>query len=1088
MVSNPFSRDPAVTVGVGADTDEFNDQIGDAGESLLSFRQKVGLAGAALGALATGALAKSVSAAADFEEAMVEVEKVTSPETAEEMSESIRELSEEIPVAQSQLAALAADAGRFGVEGTENIEAFTETVAKMAEATNLGAEEAGESLARLAELTNTPVSEIENLGSSINSLSNNFATSSQEIVDSMLRSSASLSQLGLNQKEIAGLSASLNEVSESSERAGTRLRRLGQELLNPKNVSDLAAALGMTASEFRTMREESPNELIREMATAMSEGGDQADQLRSVLSTTSRQALGALGQNLEGAEEAQTLANESFREGESLQREFEAATDTFNAQLQLFKNRLGNVAIEIGNVLLPPLTNALEKVNDWLSDSKSLVNQLSAQEKAWGLVAAAIGGAATAIAGFLPVGGALEGALAALTGPLGIAAAGLVAFGAAYESNFAGIGTRTDRAVAGFKNALSGIGPSLNDLSQLWRGHFTGENGIAANTRTAMDSIERAVRQALDALQAAWERFDEDVLKIVRGLFGTLDTVVSVGMDGILTTANTVLDLLSGDFEGAWSNIKGFTKRTIRELDQWLATSGKDLLVGSVGVVVSAIEATIGALLGVGGWIYSEIASTFESIENYVTGIGRSDIKGAFRDLGAGIRAAVLGVFGAAGDLESIVQEFFTDLVIYVGSGQALTDTTNAFDSLVDGVVDVFEGAFERGGEIWSTITGLFDAIKTYVASGQAYSDMASAFDTLINDVIMAAWEGLVAGLIGKSLIPDMFSQIARYVRSTGAQKIRQAFEAAVDNVMAGVAYLTTTGDNSLYGDVTGALLELKRWVASTGSTLLGSTFGGLAGDVESALGWLLGTGRDSLYGNATGALLELKRWVASTGETLYDATFGGLVDGVADAVDWLTGTGSGSLYGGVTDALTDLSTWIQNTASSDISGAFGSIASGIESTFDIDLSPIEDGLEDIVDAGKDAVDWLQNVTDVDVNVDWPDPPSVVEKAINGNLNIDWPDPPSGLPNVGFDSGGLATGTGMAMLHGSPSRPEMILSQDETAQASREGLAVGDLDVRDDMEAALSDVVSELRAVRSTIEREMDVDVTVEDSSRYDPI
>ena len=99
--------------------------------------------------------------------------------------------------------------------------------------------------------------------------------------------------------------------------------------------------------------------------------------------------------------------------------------------------------------------------------------------------------------------------------------------------------------------------------------------------------------------------------------------------------------------------------------------------------------------------------------------------------------------------------------------------------------------------------------------------------------------------------------------------------------------------------------------------------------------------------------------------------------------------------------------------------------------------------------------------------------------------------PVHGLSWTGFELapvGGLATGTGMAMLHGSPSRPEMILSQDETAQASREGLAVGDLDVRDDMEAALSDVVSELRAVRSTIEREMDVDVTVEDSSRYDPI
>jgi TP901 family phage tail tape measure protein len=550
MPENPFARDPAVTVGVGADTSEFGSAMDGAIDKLGRFRQTVGLAGGALAALATGALAKSVQAAADFEEAMVEVEKVTSPETMRAVSDSVRELAEEIPLAQSELAGLAADAGRFGIEGPENIEKFTESVAKMAEATNLGSEQAGESLARLATLTNTPVSEIENLGSSINALSNNYATSAQEIVDSMLRASASLSQVGLNQRQIAGLSASLNEVSESSERAGTRLRRLGQEMLNPKNVADLANALGMTEAEFVQMRRNAPVQLIMQMARAMGEGGQEADALRQALSTTSRQALGALSQNLEGATQAQEKANRSFKEGTSLQKEFEAATDTFNARVKLLQNRLGNVGIEIGESLLPDLKNlvndvsgAAEQFAEWNEKTDGAVGRLA-------LAGSAITGVGLLLTAFVG-------------GPATLAIGAAAALGTAYATNFAGMREATnafaddagsslmrttdtlgitsknafstsqefhrlakvagislvqglDLAMTGFATIIDMMGIGIGQATDLANafggiaaaaGHL--EKGNMQKARKAFDRVGKAAENNRERVSKFWERFEE---------------------------------------------------------------------------------------------------------------------------------------------------------------------------------------------------------------------------------------------------------------------------------------------------------------------------------------------------------------------------------------------------------------------------------------------------------------------------------------------------------------------------------------------------------------------------------------------------
>jgi len=172
MVRNPFA-DEQVAVAVSADTSGFQNSIQQAASQLTSFRAVAGGAAAALAGLAVAGFAKATQAAAAFEESMVNVERVTSAETAAELSEELQDMAETVPLAQKELAGIAEQAGRLGIEGTANIRQFTRVTGEMAVSTDLTADRAADAFARLTELTSLSTDEVRELGSSINALSNN---------------------------------------------------------------------------------------------------------------------------------------------------------------------------------------------------------------------------------------------------------------------------------------------------------------------------------------------------------------------------------------------------------------------------------------------------------------------------------------------------------------------------------------------------------------------------------------------------------------------------------------------------------------------------------------------------------------------------------------------------------------------------------------------------------------------------------------------------------------------------------------------------------------------------------------------------
>lgn len=815
MVSNPFQD--GLHVQIDGSAEGLTSSIGEAMQSLGGLEAAVAGVGLALAGLSAGGLAKATQSAAAFEEQMVEVEKVTTPETASEMGDAIQDMASQMPVAQEELAGIAEQAGRFGIEGSENIQNFTETVSKMAVATDLSTSEAGESFARLSTLMDEPIENVGDMGNVINELSNTMATSSTEITDAALRSSGTLSQMGASSEDILSLNAAMNEASESSERAGTRLRRMAQEIQDPKKVEELAVALGMNVDEFEAMRSSDPTALFRQMATTMGEGDEAADALRGTLSTTSQQALTALSQNMDGLSQAQETANQQMRNGTSLQEEYQSASSTFNSQLQITRNRLRNIGISIGETLLPYLSSFLEWINNGISAFSRFNESTNGVAGSLTLITTLITGLVGGLAGLASQVGlatstttALTGALSALTGPIGLVIAAVATLATAFATDFGGIRTQTMRVVDAFREALQ---PAIEWIQS---------NGISIFNR-----IKNAVVEFVNLAEPYVSRF---VSLLSDGLIVTIRTAANV--------AKTAFGIISTVITTAWENvIRPFLEwsSTIwdEHLSQPVKEAGQTLQVWSEGVneVITWIQNTvIGPFLE---WADENISQLLNDISSWWSE-HKDEVMSVVRPLFNTIQSVVEGF------IATVSEAFSAFFALLRGDWETVRENIESIvDRLVSGVIDLFEWLWEKvtgwvgdlKDDVIETVRNLKDDFVQSI--NNLIDDGLSALDNAVSDFVSAG-KGLVDAIVDgikdspgavKNAVEDVVGDAREYLPFSPA---KEGPMSDLDESGASIPETLAENAQANMGTLQNALTEMPSPTVSQG---VGAAAGGGGGD-----------------------------------------------------------------------------------------------------------------------------------------------------------------------------------------------------------------------------------------------------------------
>lgn len=558
---------------------------------------------AAASAGAAAALVGSGKAAVDFESAFAGVEKTVdaTEEQLASLKQGILDMSTEMPASASEIAGVAEAAGQLGI-ATDDVLSFTKVMIDLGESTNLTAEEAASALAKFANITGTQASEYSNLGATIVDLGNNFATTESDIVAMSTRLASAGTIAGLSETDILALATAMSSVGIQAEAGGTAMTQTltaissavnGTSEKEQKQLQLLGEISGMTAKEFAKTWNDKPIEAINAFIGGLGNMSEDSAATQEALETLGMtgvrqsnmiQSLALASDQLSGA--VQT-ANQAWAENTALETEASKRYQTTESQLAMLKNQFVELAIKLGESLLPIIKDLVPKIQsvvEWFANLDS-----GAQETIVKVLAltAAFSPAMKAISG-------VTGLISKLTGKTipdiikifgKVSDTVLPALGTAFKTIFSGISsvvsstisfiianpiTLVIAAIVALVALIAAKGDEiqeiLNTVDEYLSGVFTTDwsqslgilgdllNGFFAVVKGIWDSIKLIFDGIIDFIRGVftgdWERAWEGVKEIFKGVFEGLVSIAKAPINAIIGIINGLISGINKCIDG----------------------------------------------------------------------------------------------------------------------------------------------------------------------------------------------------------------------------------------------------------------------------------------------------------------------------------------------------------------------------------------------------------------------------------------------------------------------------------------------------------------------------------------------------------
>lgn len=577
-----------------------------------------------------GAGVAATKAAVEFESAFAGVEKTVDGTTEQlaALRQGILDMAEEIPASTTEIAAVAEAAGQLGI-ATDDVLDFTRVMIDLGEATNLSADEAASALAKFANITGTTADEYSKLGSTIVDLGNNFATTERDIVEMATRLASAGTVAGLSEQDILALSTAMSSVGINAEAGGTAMTQTMTAISKAvsaggDDLETFAKIAGVSASEFADMWGNEPIDAISAFIGGLGKMNENGEDTISVLDELGlsgiRQSnmLRALALASDVLGDAVTTANTAWDENIALSNEASKRYATTESQMKILRNGLNNLAISIGDILLPIINKivaGLQNAIDWFSNLDDGVKK----------TILIVGGLIAAISPVAGIISGIAGAMSKLTGtviPALIEAATKMGpiITTVVEGISSGIGAAigfiTETAIPAVMSAVSSAFTFITGtvIPGIVTGITTAVNflianpivliisaivGLVALIATKGDEIQAILQRVDDFLQGVfttdWSESFGVLGEILNFFFSTVksiwDSIKSV-FDGII---DFVRGVFTGDWERAWTGVQEIFKGIFTALVA-IAKAPLNGIIALINMVIDAINWMINGL------------------------------------------------------------------------------------------------------------------------------------------------------------------------------------------------------------------------------------------------------------------------------------------------------------------------------------------------------------------------------------------------------------------------------------------------------------------------------------------------------------
>ena len=389
---------------IKADASQMKTQLQGASRSLDDFSKSAKETGRKLTRRLTlpliAAGGTAIKAASDFEASMTKIESLVglSSEAVQGFTEDVRRLSGETAQAPKDLADamfFITSAGLRGADATETLEA-----AAKAAAVGLG------ETAVIADLATSALNAYgaENLSATqatdvMVAAVREGKLNADELAVSMGRVLPLASAMGVNFNEVGAAFAALSRTGTNASEAATQVRGILSSLLRPtKQARDALSGMGLSAEGLREQLRQKG--LLATLKTLSKEFAGNEAAAASVFGNIRALSgvLDLMGENVETTE--QIFANMTDTTG-TLDKAFEATSDTTAFKLAQAMADLKGAFIDIGNVLIPiivPVLSDIASIIKTLADGfGKLPDPIKKTAVAMGLIAAAAGPAAYSV-------------------------------------------------------------------------------------------------------------------------------------------------------------------------------------------------------------------------------------------------------------------------------------------------------------------------------------------------------------------------------------------------------------------------------------------------------------------------------------------------------------------------------------------------------------------------------------------------------------------------------------------------------------------------------------------------------------------
>ena len=758
------------------------------GNTVAGVGQKFLPVTAAVGALGTTA----VKTTADFDSSMSQVQ-ATMGITKDSMSDlngasvntmdALRDLAKQMGAETAFSASECADAMNYlALAGydTQEIYDTLPTVLNLAAAGDID-------LASASDMVTDAMSALGMETSEADTMVDQMAKTASLTNTSVAQLGEGILTIGATARTVKGGTAELNAAlgilannGIKSAEGGTHLRNV---ILSLQNPTDKAAAqmdaLGISVYDSEgNMR--SLNDILGDLNTSMDgmTAQEKSNIIGQIFNKTDLSAVNALLANT--GDTWDSLQQSIVDSGGAAQQMADTQLDNLSGQLTLLKSALEGLAISFGEILMPAVRAAVEKVQAFVDKLNSLDDAQKQTAVKIALITAAIGPLLIALGKIIStVGSAMTGFSSLTKGvaKLGVKLAGSTGSVTSLGSALGAVAGPVLAAVAivavlaaAFKHLWDTNEEFRNVITEIWEGIAERFAAFGNAITQRLNALGFDFQNIVDVLKAVWDGFCQILAPVFETAFSVISTVLGTILDGI----TGLLDVFIGLFTGNWSQL-------------W--TGVKEIFSGIWNGITGVFSAALSMIQGIADTVLGWFGTSWNEVW--------TGISAFFANIWNGIVSFFTGIWET---IKNVVQTG----VMFIGS---------ILEAAFDIITLPFRFIWENCKE---TITAVWESIQSVVSGAvNAVSTTISTVMTTISTVISAVWTAIstkVSTVVNaiKTTVTAVFNAI-----KTVASTVWNGMKAAISTVVDGISSKVSSVFNSVKSTVSSVFNGIKSTATS---------------------------------------------------------------------------------------------------------------------------------------------------------------------------------------------------------------------------------------------------------------------------------